>query len=201
MPNSFGVTWDYLCPFARNAHEHLVTGAQGRGGLGRPVQVFLALAQAHVPRAAPLFGTSRRLTLECWPGWLASWCESGNRSASSTLIWPFSEPGMTRGSIFVTANSWPKLSMRLVSTGPGSSRKPGTGGRPSWRKSEHDEALQRWEVFGVPTFIANDRAVFVRLMSRPEGDGKLAESTVERVIDILDGFPDLNEYKFTQIPR
>ena len=58
--------------------------------------------------------------------------------------------------------------------------------------------MQRWEVFGVPTFIANDKAVFVRLMSRPEGDGKLAETTVERVIDIVDGFPDLNEYKFTR---
>jgi len=26
---SFAVTWDYLCPFARNAHEHLVAGLEG----------------------------------------------------------------------------------------------------------------------------------------------------------------------------
>ena len=80
-------------------------------------------------------------------------------------------------------------------------KEAGNGWPTELAKSEHDEALQRWEVFGVPTFIANDKAVFVRLMSRPEGDGKLAESTVERVLDIVDGFPDLNEYKFTQIPR
>ena len=61
--------------------------------------------------------------------------------------------------------------------------------------------MQQWEVFGVPTFIADDRAVFVRLMTRPEGDGKLAEKTVERVLDTFVEFPELNEYKFTKIPR
>jgi hypothetical protein len=53
----------------------------------------------------------------------------------------------------------------------------------------------------VPTFIASDRAVFVRLMHRPEGDAKLAEKTIDRVLDLFDGFPELNEYKFTKIPR
>ena len=26
---SFAVSWDYRCPFARNAHEHLVDGLRG----------------------------------------------------------------------------------------------------------------------------------------------------------------------------
>ena len=26
--SSFSVTWDYLCPFARNAHEHLITALE-----------------------------------------------------------------------------------------------------------------------------------------------------------------------------
>ena len=68
-------------------------------------------------------------------------------------------------------------------------------------RSEHEEGAQRWGVFGVPTFITGEKAVFVRVMSRPEGDAKLAETTVERVLDLVDGFPDLNEYKFTRIPR
>ena len=29
MPLSFGVTFDYRCPFARNGHEHLVEGLKG----------------------------------------------------------------------------------------------------------------------------------------------------------------------------
>jgi hypothetical protein len=68
-------------------------------------------------------------------------------------------------------------------------------------RAEHAEAVQRWEVFGVPTFITGDRAGFVRLMHRPDGDAKVAESTIDRVVDLVDGFPELNEYKFTKIPR
>ncbi|MGH9099004.1 MAG: protein-disulfide isomerase, partial [Acidimicrobiales bacterium] len=44
---AFSVTWDYLCPFARNAHEHLVTALDG----GAPWDVTFtsfSLMQAHV---------------------------------------------------------------------------------------------------------------------------------------------------------
>jgi hypothetical protein len=29
MATAFAVTWDYRCPFARNAHEHILTGLAG----------------------------------------------------------------------------------------------------------------------------------------------------------------------------
>ena len=50
-------------------------------------------------------------------------------------------------------------------------------------------------------FIAEDRAVFVRLMSRPEGDAELARTTIERTLDLVTAFDDLNEFKHTSIPR
>ncbi len=37
-------------------------------------------------------------------------------------------------------------------------------------RTEHEDAVSRLGVFGVPTFIVGDQAVFVRLMARPEGD-------------------------------
>jgi hypothetical protein len=43
--------------------------------------------------------------------------------------------------------------------------------------------------------------VFVRLMDRPQGNAKVAEANVEKVLDHIEGFPELNEYKFTRIPR
>ena len=55
------------------------------------------------------------------------------------------------------------------------------------------------EVFGVPTFIVDDRAVFVRLMSRPKGDAALARRTVDGVLDLFDSMPDLNEFKYTTL--
>jgi hypothetical protein len=52
----------------------------------------------------------------------------------------------------------------------------------------------------VPTFVAGDRAVFVRLMDRPEGDAAHATRTIERVLDLVEGFPTLHEFKQTDLP-
>ena len=59
---------------------------------------------------------------------------------------------------------------------------------------EHREAVGRWSVFGVPTFIAGDEAVFVRLMERHNVDD------VRAVLDML-GWTRLNEFKRTTVPR
>jgi hypothetical protein len=37
-------------------------------------------------------------------------------------------------------------------------------------------------------------------MTRPTGDVKLARDTVDRVIDLMIGHPELNEYKHTSVP-
>ena len=37
-------------------------------------------------------------------------------------------------------------------------------------------------------------------MTRPNGDGALATGTVERVLDLIGGHPELNEFKYTKIP-
>jgi hypothetical protein len=55
-------------------------------------------------------------------------------------------------------------------------------------------------VFGVPTFVTDRRAVFVRLMDRPSGPAA-ARSTLERVLAMVEDWPDLNEFKATAIPR
>ncbi len=67
------------------------------------------------------------------------------------------------------------------------------GARTSGRRSS--------AVFGVPTFIVDDRAVFVRLMNRPDGDGALARRTVDQVLVLLNEHPELNEFKYTRVAR
>ena len=56
-------------------------------------------------------------------------------------------------------------------------------------------------MFGVPTFIADGQATFIRVMHRPNGDAKVAVDTIERVLDLSTGWPDLNELKHTRLPR
>ena len=45
---SFSVTWDYRCPFARNAHEHLLAGLADGADWDVTFLPF-ALGQTHVP--------------------------------------------------------------------------------------------------------------------------------------------------------
>ena len=41
----------------------------------------------------------------------------------------------------------------------------------------------------------------MRLLNRPEGDAALAKSTIERVVALIGDFPELNEFKYSSIPR
>jgi 2-hydroxychromene-2-carboxylate isomerase len=66
--------------------------------------------------------------------------------------------------------------------------------------AEHDAGVRDHHVWGVPTFIAGDQAAFVRLMDRPR-DGGDSVKIIERVVGLLGGWPDLNEFKHTSIPR
>lgn len=200
MPNSFAVTWDYLCPFARNAHEHLVAGL--KGGADWDVKFrFFSLAQTHIEEGGA-------------PVWEDPTAHSGVLAGLAGIVVREKQPERfldghlalfsARHDQGVDLRDGEQLAKALDSAGfdgAGILEEAQSGWPVEMAKSEHEESVQSWEVFGVPTFIADGRAVFVRLMTRPEGDAKLAEKTVDRVLDIFGGFPELNEYKFTKIPR
>ena len=65
---------------------------------------------------------------------------------------------------------------------------------------EHETAVAEYKVFGVPTVIADGQAVFIRLVDRPGSDAAKARETVERCLDLVTGWPNLNEFKHTRIP-
>ena len=75
-------------------------------------------------------------------------------------------------------------------------------GRPlATVEKEHTAYVDSHNVWGVPTFIVGDAAVFVRLLELPDGDARPADRrTIERVLDQID-WPILNEFKHTSIPR
>ncbi|HEV2758311.1 MAG TPA: DsbA family protein [Acidimicrobiales bacterium] len=66
---------------------------------------------------------------------------------------------------------------------------------------EHQTAANVHKVFGVPTVIAAGHAVFIRLIDRPGADAAKARDTVERCVDLVTGWPNLNEFKHTTIPH
>jgi protein-disulfide isomerase-like protein with CxxC motif len=157
---SFSVTWDYRCPFARNAHEHLAVGLAA-GAVVRDQYPDLFL-DAHVA----LFAARH---------------DEGLDLRAPEIV----------GSVLE----------RVGVPGDKVLAEVATGAPVQQIRQAHEHAVGTLEVFGVPTFIVGDRAVFVRLMSRPEGDAGLAQRTIQGVVDLFESQPDLNEFKHTSLSR
>lgn len=66
-------------------------------------------------------------------------------------------------------------------------------------RDEHTRQVKDLEVWGVPTFMIDDRAVFVRFMERSDGDGALAIRRVEGVLEMIENDANLNEFKHTSL--
>jgi protein-disulfide isomerase-like protein with CxxC motif len=66
--------------------------------------------------------------------------------------------------------------------------------------ASHKE-FDRFEAFGVPTFVVNDDATFVRYMSEPSDDPAQSVELINALLAMMTNRPDLNEFKHTQLPR
>src|SRR3984957_16753912 len=66
--------------------------------------------------------------------------------------------------------------------------------------ASHKE-FDRFEAFGVPTFVVNDDATFVRYMSEPSDDPNASVQLIDSLLYLMTNQVDLNEFKHTQLPR
>jgi hypothetical protein len=200
MSTSFGVTWDYRCPFARNAHEHLVTALEGGADWDVKFLAF-SLDQAHVAEGNPPVWDSP----DQYPGLVANEAGIVVRDRQPEKFFE------VHRALFAARHDR-ALDLRERDTVRRVLDEAGVDGAAvlaelddGWPldvfRKEHEDAVSSLHVFGVPTFIVDDRAVFVRLMNRPEGDVKLATSSIERVVDLVEDWPELNEFKYTRISR
>jgi len=66
--------------------------------------------------------------------------------------------------------------------------------------ASHKE-FDRFDAFGVPTFVVNDDAIFVRYMSEPSDDPDESVELITSLLTMMTNRADLNEFKHTQLPR
>ncbi len=195
MAHAFAVSFDYRCPFARNAHESVVAGLHE----GRDWDVTFtpfSLDQVHVEEGEPpvwerdprVWGTGVNALL-----WAIA---IRDEFADRFLDWHMAAFGARHDEgrkiakvdvlrdIATSAGLDPDAVAAVVDSG-----------RPlETLAQEHTEAVRRHAMFGVPTFVIDGRAVFVRFMDRKN------PSDVDRVLDLL-AWNDLNEFKQTTVPR
>lgn len=197
VPRRIAVTFDYRCPFARNAHEavvaaeraHAIPAAEWR------YQAF-SLDQAHLDEGdvavwdrepdewgtgvlALLYGLAVRDAfperfLDAHVALFAARHDEGRR---------LDDEGVLRDTVASVGLDAGAVSDEVWS------------GRPlKTLAAEHSQAVDDFDVFGVPTFIEHDEAVFIRFMDRGRVDD------LERALELLD-WTRLNEFKRTRLPR
>jgi predicted DsbA family dithiol-disulfide isomerase len=202
MAITFSVNWDYRCPFARNVHEYLVTALEASEGTPPWDVQFrgFSLDQTHVEDGAPPVWDEP----DRYPALLANEVgivvrdriperflelhramfaarhdralDTRKREVIDTVL---DEVGLDVAAVWAEIeDGWPLDALR----------------------QEHTAATDL-DTFGVPTFIIGNKATFVRLLDRPGGDGAKATATVNRIVDLLTGWPELNEFKYTQLPN
>jgi len=66
--------------------------------------------------------------------------------------------------------------------------------------ASHKE-FDRFEAFGVPTFVVDDDATFVRYMSEPSDNPATSVELINTLLSMMKNRRDLNEFKHTQLPR
>jgi hypothetical protein len=200
MTRSFGVTWDYRCPFARNAHEHIVAGLQA--GADWDVEFLpFSLSQMHVEEGDPpvWFDQGKSSTLLAPEVALVVRDKHPDRflDVHVALFAARHDEGRDIRERDVIADV---LRAKGIDDVDSIFDVVDDGGPLAEYQKKHEELEGALRVFGVPTFVIDDRAVFVRLMDRPQGDGELGKRNVERVLDLLE-WRELNEFKHTRIPR
>lgn len=194
MARTFAVTFDYRCPFARNAHEHVLDGLEA--GADWDVR-FLPFSLSQSKEATwAREADSALLTLELA---IAVRDTQPDRflAAHRNLFAIRHDLGKSTRDAEATDEA-------LVNAGVDvdAARAEVASGRPlDTVRTEHEAAAKDHTVWGVPTFIVGDHAAFVRLMERPATATTAATPAVERILDLLEGWSELNEFKHTALPR
>ncbi len=197
---AFAVTWDYRCPFARNAHEHVLTGLAA--GASWDVRfVPFSLGQVHVAEGeAPIWdrpGDDSGLTALQVGVWARDTAPSAFLGVHRALFAARHDRGHdlrdrdVLAKILADAGLDPTAAFAAVDD----------GSLLAAVRAEHDAAERDHSVWGVPTFVLGEQAAFVRIMDRPGDDGDHARRTIDRVVGLLAEAPTLNELKHTTVPR
>ncbi len=201
MTRRFAITFDYLCPFARNANEHVTAGL--RAGADWDVRFLpYSLAQGHVEedqqdvwqRADP-HGVSGVLALQVGVT-VRDRFPDRFLDVHDALFAARHDQGADIKDRAVLAGSLDRCGVPAAEV----FRAIDDGGALGQLQKEHEQAVQDHGVWGVPTFVTDRRAVFVRVLDRPAGDAEVATARIEQVVDLVDSSLDLHEFKQADLP-
>jgi hypothetical protein len=201
MSHTFQLTFDYLCPFARNANEFVLAALDA----GAPFDVTFtpfSLSAGHAKDGSDRFFASEKN--DNASGILALLAGLSVRDQFSDHF-----PAVHKALFAARHDDGADLKDKTVITRVLDScgvdvdavfAHIATGAPKKVLTAEHHTNEHTHQVWGVPTFITDTRAVFVRLMDRPNGDGPAAIERIRLIVELVDNPVALHEFKQVDLP-
>ncbi len=192
------ISYDYRCPFAKIMHMH-VLGAQ-RAGLDLNI-VFSPWTMSQGHRDNPL--------LDVWddPSKMNELCAlAASASVRDTQPAHFATVHealfRARHERFIRLATWVEVAQILEEVGVDVDlvAKDMATGRPLGVLRDTFRHFETLEAFGVPTFVINGDATFVRYMDAPTSD-ESSRDLIESLVALMTTRPALNEFKHTRLPN
>ncbi len=195
---SFQLSYDYRCPFAKNIHLHVIsalraggefevtfvpwTMSEGYRGADSP-NVWDDPARDDELLALAVSVSVRDLQAEHFLA--AHEALFRARHESAVRLTRASEIAEVLGPLGVDLDSvFEDVASR----------------RPHAVIGESYRAFERYEAFGVPTFVVGNDATFVRYMTAPSARPEESLEIVSSLVALMTQRRDLNEFKHTTVP-
>ncbi len=198
MTTTFSLSFDYRCPFANIIHQHVVLALQA----GAPFDVTFVpwtLSQGYKDDADPDVWDDERKDAELLS--LAVGVSVRDQqpehflAAHDALFRARHVDGVRLVTNDEIASVLAPFGVDLDAVfADVASRRPHAVIGDSYR------AMSVYDAFGVPTFVVNNDATFVRYMTPPTGDASASTTLITSLVTMMAEQPALNEFKHTRLP-
>jgi 2-hydroxychromene-2-carboxylate isomerase len=195
---SFDLSYDYRCPFAKNIHLHVLKALEA--GADFDVNfVPWTMSQGYQDDGAP-------------DVWNEPSFDAEHLSLAVSVSVRDQQPDLFFAAHEALFRARHERAIRLVTIDEIDSvlrplgvdmelvRIDVASRRPHEVIGKSYEEFSTYEAFGVPTFVLNGDATFVRYMVPPNDDAAESVKIIESLITLMALQPNLNEFKHTRLP-
>jgi len=194
----FLLSYDYRCPFAKNMHLHVI--AAQRDGAHLPVTfVPWTMSQGYKNADAPDVWDDPTRDAE-----LLALCVSASIRDHQPDLFLDAHEALFRArherAIRLVTPEEITLALTDVAVDLEAVFADVASRRPHKVIGESFHEFERYEAFGVPTFVVGNDATFVRYMNPPTEDRAASTKIVTDLLTLMAQQPALNEFKHTRVP-
>jgi hypothetical protein len=194
----FGLTYDYLCPFARNGNEHVLAGIHA-GAAWDVTFVPFSLTQAKAAESGEIRWDAPQILRRSGVLALAV-AEVVRARAPKRFLDVHRELFALRHDRGEDLRDPSRIAEALGRVGVEPGLVDAAADGIDQLRAGHEDMVAR-EVWGVPTFVGSRRAVFVRLLDRAGSDPSVSVSRVKDIVRLLETEPMLHEFKQVDLPQ